>query len=136
MMNIELTPDGPKTMDFLIRFYGYLIPSKRIGTNLPEVVFFDKLVRVSSHEQLDFEVNKEAAIIIIKQRGMVIWKNQNPGAIQPGDNESFVGQMFIPMEMLSHLDCLTDRITGETPNHVDGQNVVGQGIEKKELKSN
>lgn len=132
----SLTAEGPKPMDFLIRFYGYVIPSKRIGTPLSEVVFFDKIVRVSSQEQLDFEISKEAAMIIIKQRGMVVLKNHTPGTIQQGDNESFVGRMFVPMEMLAYIDCTADRITGETPNHVDGQNVVGQGVEQKELKSN
>lgn len=134
MSLFDITPEGPKPMDFLIRFFGYVIPSKRIGTPLPEVVFYDKLVRVMNQEQLDQEINKEAAMIIIRQRGMVVMKNQTPGAIQPGDNESFVGRMFVPMEMLSYIDCMADRITGETPNHVDGHNVVGQGIEKQEIK--
>lgn len=136
MSIFDITPEGPKAMDFLIRFFGYVIPSKRIGTLLPEVVFFDKIIRVNSQEQLDFEINREAAMIIIKQRGMVVFKNQNPGSVQQGDNENFIGRMFVPMEMFSHIDCAVDRITGETPNHADGQNAVGEGINKKELKAN
>jgi hypothetical protein len=122
--------------DYLIRFYGYVIKTKRLELNLPEVVWFDKIVRVQNREALEFEINKEAAVIIIKQRGMVVTKNQTLGHIQIGDGGSFENRMFIPMEMLGYIDCDVKDIQGETPNHEDGITFVGQGADKKELKAN
>jgi hypothetical protein len=121
--------------DHLIRFYGHVIEIKR-PDGFPRVVWFDKLVRVPNKEALELEINKEAAIIIIKQRGMVITKNQTLGHIQIGDDTSFENRMFVPMEMLAYIDCEVKDITGETPNCEDGVTFVGSGVEKKELKAN
>lgn len=124
-----------KTIDYHIRFYGYVIEIKR-PDGFPRVVWFDKIVRVANQEALDFEINKEAAILIIKQRGMVVTKNQDQQHIQIGDDASFKNRMFVPMEMLAYVDCEVNEITGETPNHEDGITFVGHGETKKELKAN
>jgi hypothetical protein len=122
--------------DHLITFYGHVIKTKRLELDLPEVVWFNKIVRVQNKEQLELEINKEAAVIIIRQRGMVVTKNQDPGHVQAGDDASFENRMFVPMEMLSYIDCEVKDITGETPNYEDGVTFVGNGLEKKELKEN
>jgi hypothetical protein len=122
--------------DHLITFYGYVIKAKRLELDLPDVVWFNKIVRVQNKEQLELEINKEAAVIIIRQRGMVVTKNQDPGHVQTGDDASFENRMFVPMEMLGYIDCEVKDITGETPNYEDGVTFVGSGLEKKELKEN
>lgn len=127
---------GEAARDHLIRFYGYIVKARRLELDLPEVVWFDKIVRVPNREALNLEINKEAAIIIIRQRGMVVTKNQELGHIQIGNDESFENRMFVPMEMIGYIDCEVKDITGETPNHEDGITFVGSGVEKKELKAN
>jgi hypothetical protein len=122
--------------DHLITFYGHVIKAKRLELDLPEVVWFNKIVRVQNKEQLELEINKEAAVIIIRQRGMVVTKNQDPGHVQAGDDASFENRMFVPMEMFGFIDCEVKDITGETPNFEDGVTFVGNGLEKKELKEN
>jgi hypothetical protein len=122
-------------MDYLIRYFGHVVEIKR-PDGFPRVVWFDKIVRVQNKEQLENIINTEAAIMIIKQRGMVVMKNQVLGAIQPGDDTSFANRMFVPMEMLAYMDCEISEITGETPNFEDGITFVGEGLEKKELKAN
>jgi hypothetical protein len=121
--------------DHLIRFFGHVVEIKR-PDGFPRLVWFDKLVRVQNKEQLENIINTEAAIMIIRQRGMVVTKNQELGSIQTGDDASFANRMFVPMEMLAYIDCEVKDITGETPNHEDGINFVGSGVEKKELKVN
>lgn len=120
--------------DHLIRFYGHIIEIKR-PDNFPRVVWFDKIVRVEKREQLDFEINKEATIIIIRQRGMIVTKDQEIGHVQSGNDMSFESRMFVPMEMIAYLDCEVKDIVGETPAFEDGVIFVGSGVEKKELKA-
>ncbi|SRR6266478_166456 len=121
--------------DHLIRFFGHIVEIKR-PHGFPAVVWFDKIVRVEKREQLDFEINKEATIIIVRQRGMIVTKNQNYGHIQAANDMSFENRMFVPMEMIAYLDCEVKDIVGETPNFEDGVSFVGSGIERKELKAN
>lgn len=133
---MELIPETKqKSVDYLIRYFGHVIEIKR-PDGFPGVVWFDKIVRVQNKEQLENIINTEAAIMIIKQRGMVVMKNQTIGAIQPGDDTSFANRMFVPMEMLAYMDCEIIEITGETPNHEDGITFVGSNLDKKELKAN
>jgi hypothetical protein len=133
---MELIPETKqKSVDYLIRYFGHVIEIKR-PDGFPRVVWFDKIVRVQNKEQLENIINTEAAVMIIKQRGMVVMKNQTIGGIQPGDDTSFANRMFVPMEMLAYMDCEIIEITGETPNYEDGITFVGSNLDKKELKAN
>lgn len=135
-MTQGLLPEPPAFKDYLLQFFAQIIPAKRIGTNLPEVIWFDKIVRVPSKKALDLEVNKEAAFIIIKQRGMIVLKNQILGHIQIGDDESFIGRRFVPMDMFAEVWCEVKEIVGETPNHLEGETFTGEGDDKKLVQPN
>lgn len=133
---MDLIPETKqKFTDYLIRYFGHVVEIKR-PDNFPRIVWFDKIVRVQNKEQLESIINTEAAVMIIKQRGMVVMKNQTIGAIQPADDTSFANRMFVPMEMLTYIDCEIIEITGETPNYEDGITFVGSDLDKKELKAN
>jgi hypothetical protein len=131
----ELITPQAKSTDYLVRFLGHVIEIKR-PDGFPQVVWFDKIFRVPNRVTLEGEINKEATTIIMRQRGMVVTKNQNPGHVQTGDDVSFENRIFVPMEMLAYVECEVTDITGETPNFEDGVAFVGQGLEKKELKAN
>jgi hypothetical protein len=121
--------------DHLIRFFGHIIEIKR-PDGFPRTVWYDKIVRVEKKEELQFEINKEATMIIVKQRGMIVTKDQDPAHIRQADDMSFESRIFVPMEMMAYIDCEVKDITGETPNYEDGIAFVGSGIERKELKAN
>lgn len=131
----ELLEPQRKFIDYLVRFFGHIIEIKR-PDGFPQVVWFDKVYRVPNRQVLETEINKEAAVIIMRQRGMIVTKDQNPGHVQVGDDVSFENRIFVPMEMLAYIGCEIKDITGETPNFEDGIAFVGQGADKKELKAN
>jgi hypothetical protein len=127
--------DTQKSIDYWVRFRGHIIEIKR-PDGFPQMVSYDKIFRVQNREQLNQNIMTDAAFIILKQRGMIVLKNQDPAAMQIGDDAEFENRMFVPMEMIAYFDCEVKLITGETPNHEDGETFLGSGIDKKELKGN
>lgn len=120
-----------RTFDTLVRFVGYVDPIRR-PVSFPSCVYEDALIRASNRPDFVQKLN-DLAGMVAGRRGMFALKNP-PENVQPPD-VSFENRRFVPIEMITHIECIIKPITGETPiTEDDGVSFVGDGYDRSEVK--
>jgi hypothetical protein len=98
-------------MDYLVRFIGHIDEHRR-PVDFPKEIYSDLYVRVKDDQELKAAINEQSKTFILQQC-MVVPKE--PGAIEEMHKARFDTRMMVMLNMLTHIDTITKKITGEIP---------------------
>ncbi len=98
-------------VDFMVRFVGHIVESKR-PLNFPKEVYSDMLCRVDDDQGLKKAIN-DMCLVFLTQQCMIVPKT--PGAMEDLKKVKHDSRMVIPLHMVTHIDTITTRLSNLTP---------------------